>query len=96
MNRHDPSPEINWETADGGAWAAEDDAISRQYAGKWVVAVPGRVVAFGDDPRGFGEEAARLLGVDPTTVVVRAITHPDEWFSDYPPSDRLPAPQSAG
>jgi hypothetical protein len=96
MNRQDPSPDINWDTADGAHWASHDDAICRAYAGKWVVALPGKVIASGDDPTAVGTEAARLLGADPSSIVVRSIVHPDEWLNDYPVCPGVPASEPAG
>lgn len=96
MTEEEQFRNINWDTADGAYWASHDDDICRQYAGKWLVAVPGRVVASGDDPDVVGREAGAILKLDPATIVVRAITHPDEWFKDYPVYSGVPAPQSAG
>ena len=96
MSESNGQPNINWDTMDGATWAGDDDAICREYSGKWVVALPGKVVAFGDDLDTVAQEAGRLLGIDPKTVVVRAITHPDEWFKDYPVYPGVSAPQSAG
>jgi len=84
MSNPNEAASINWDTVDGAAWAAEDDAIAREYAGKWVVALPGRIIAAGDDIDLVSEEASRILGVEASTIHIRAITHPDEWFKDYP------------
>jgi hypothetical protein len=84
MSTEEKPPEINWDTADGAAWASEDDDICRQYAGKWLVALPGRIIAFGDDIDQVGAEASKILGVPPSTIIIRSIVHPDEWFKDYP------------
>lgn len=96
MSKTDEAVSINWDTVDGAAWAAEDDAIAREYAGKWVVALPGRIVAAGDDIDRVSEEASRILGVEASTIHIRAITHPDEWFKDYPFSAGVSSTQAAG
>ena len=87
---------LNQETLDGSTWASEDDAIARVHAGKWVVAIPGKILASGDDLNMVAEEAAKILGVDSKTIVVQSIVHPDEWFKDFPVSSQLPASQTAG
>jgi len=89
MNSDNDQPNINWETVRGSTWAADTDDIARAYAGKLVVAIPGKIIAYEDDLDSVVQEGARILGVDPSTVVARSIVHPDEWFKDYPICTRL-------
>ena len=96
MSESNGQPNINWDTVDGGEWAARDDAIARKYAGKWVVALPGRIIASGEDLETVGREGARILGIDPSTVVVQSVVHPDEWFKDYPFCTDVSAAKPAG
>jgi ABC-type hemin transport system ATPase subunit len=96
MSTETGQPELNWDTANGAYWVTHDDDLSRQYAGKWVVAVPGRVISAGDDPEAVAAEAARILQCDMSTILVRSVVHPDEYYKDYPFYAGLPASQPAG
>jgi len=96
MSPSNQESKLNWETLDGSTWASEDEAVARAYAGKWVVAIPGKILASGDDLNVVAQEAAQILGVDSKTIVVQSIVHPDEWFKDFPVCPQLPASQTAG
>jgi len=87
---------FNWDTMDGATWASHDDSICRSYAGKWIVALPGKIIASGDDLDEVRKEAASILNLDAKTVVVQSIVHPDEWFKEYPHNTGVPAAKSVG
>jgi hypothetical protein len=82
MNPEVPDCPVDWETVDGAEWAQSDAGVGVEYAGLWVVARPGRIVASGKDPEVVRAEAAASLGRDPRALMVCAITHPDQWITD--------------
>ncbi len=78
---------IDPETAAGARWAQQDVETARAYAGKWLVALVGKVIAAGEDLEEVRDRAARSLGRDPKLVVVCSVSDPIHWHADayFPP-----------
>jgi ABC-type hemin transport system ATPase subunit len=67
-------------TLDGIGWIWHDLPLCRQYAGQWVVAIPGQVIAAGYDLDLVRQEATKALGLsaeDSNSILVYAINDPD-------------------
>jgi hypothetical protein len=72
-------------SAEGSVWIQRHPELSRTYDAKWVVAVPNRVVAAGDDPEEVRREAADILGLsdeESHLVVVAWVCDPETWIYD--------------
>jgi hypothetical protein len=67
-------------TVEGNDWLWYNIPVCRQYAGQWVVAIPGEVVAAGLDPKLVLQEATVKLGLqaeDTDRILISAINDPD-------------------
>jgi hypothetical protein len=61
------------QTSPGAGWAAEDIELAKKYPGKWVVALPGEVIALGDDPDEVLDRAAEKVGLPREALVLTII-----------------------
>ena len=63
-------------------WAQHDPDTEELYAGQWVVAHEGKIVAHGIDIELVRREAARITGREPEELVVCAIPRAESWLAD--------------
>src|SRR5207245_39838 len=73
---------IDRDTVAGASWAQHNIEVANQFAGKWVVALVGQVIASGDDSQEVRVVAAQRLNRLPERLLVCAISNPADWFSD--------------